>query len=282
VDPEFFETLNRPIVSGRSFHGNDCGPNSRTVIVNEAFARAFSRHTGGGSPVGARLRYADSAAVSTETAPQSWFEIVGVVRDIGLDPDDWGNEKPFVFHAGTAGTPSTLVMSVRVRGDPAPLAARLPFIAADVDARLLIRESRPLADWIRDRDMGLIVAAGAQAAVTALVLFLSALSIFSLISISVSRRKREIGIRTALGASARDVLSRVLFRSLALIGLGTSAGGVLLLVFVAKVRPAEELALYAAWLGMTVTIIFAASLPACVGPARRALRISPADLLREV
>lgn len=281
VGPGFFEMFDRPIVSGRSFHSGDWGPNSRTVIVNEAFARAFSRHTGSGSPVGSRLRYSASSAVSDGTATQTWFEIVGVVRDIGLDPDDWGNEKSFAFHAAPAGTLSSLVMSVRVRSNPGPLAARLPFIAANVDATLLVKESRPMEEWLRERDMGLIVAAAVQTAVTALILFLSALSIFSLVSIGVSRRTREIGIRTALGANPSDVLARILSRPIVLTGCGISAGGAFLLGFVAKHRPTEELALYAACLAVTSAIMLVACLLACIGPAKRALRINPADALRE-
>ena len=57
VGPGFFEAFDRPIVAGRAFHGGDRSPAARTVIVNEAFARAFSRDAGSGSPIGARLRY---------------------------------------------------------------------------------------------------------------------------------------------------------------------------------------------------------------------------------
>ena len=187
---------------------------ARTIIVNEAFARAYSRETGSGSPVGARLRFAmpsgddDDAAAVRPQAWEPWGEIVGVVRDFGLDPDDNGNEQPHVFHAASAGALPSLVMSVRIRGNPATLAARLPLIAATVDAQLLVQDSQPMEAWVRQRNEHLMVMVGAQVAVTVLVLFLSALGIFSLVSISVSRRTREIGLRAALGASPRQVLSR--------------------------------------------------------------------------
>ena len=214
------------------------------------------------------------------------FEIVGVVRDLGLDPDDDGNEFPFVFHAASAGTVSSLVMSVRMRGNPATLAARLPVIAAGVDARLLVREAQQLDEWVRQRDMGLIVTVGAQVAVTALVLFLSALGIFSLVSISVSRRTREIGLRAALGANPRHLLAGILSRAVALMGSGITAGGALLLLSVAlgagpSGRPAEDVPLFAAYLGMTAAVMLAACLLACIGPAGRALRINPIEALRE-
>ena len=118
-------------------------------------------------------------------------------------------------------------------------------------------------------------------AVTALVLFLSALGIFSLVSVGVSRRTREFGLRAALGANAGHLLARILSRPLVLMGSGATAGGVLLLVVVAGTRPTEEIALYAGYLAVTSAVMLVACLLACIGPARRALRINPADALRE-
>jgi predicted permease len=283
VGPDFFETFDRPIVAGRAFQDSDRTPTARTVIVNEAFARAYSRDAGGGSAIGARLRYSASSDRPERSAAETdaWYDIVGVVRDFGLEPDDLGDERPYVFQAASTGTLSPLVMSVRVRGNPATLAARLPFIAASVDPSLYVRDSWPLEEWVRQRDMTLVLTVAAQVAVTALVLFLSALSIFSQVSISVSRRTREIGLRAALGARPRDVLARLLSRAMMLMGSGIAAGGALLLVLVGGNGPAKEVALYAGYLGVTATVMLAACLLACVGPARRALRINPAEALRD-
>ena len=292
VGPGFFEAFDRPIVAGRPFHGTTGVPAARTVIVNEAFARAFSRETGSGSPIGARLRFAVSAGDDDDEAGargkawEPWGEIVGVVRDFGLDPDDNGNEQPHVFRAVSAGALSSLVMSVRMRGNPATLAARLPLIAATVDARLLVQDSQPMEEWVRQRDDYLIVMVGAQVVITVLVLFLSALGIFSLVSISVSRRTREIGLRAALGATPRQVLARILSRAVVLMGSGIAAGGALLIWSLAlgagpSGRPAEDIPIFVGYLGMTSAVMLAACLVACIGPARRALRINPTDALRE-
>ena len=219
------------------------------------------------------------------TAWERWGEIVGVVRDFGLDPDDNGNEQPHVFQAASAGAASSMVMSVRTRGNPGPLAARLPLIATALDAHLLVRDSQPMTEWIRQRDDFLIATVGAQVGVTLLVLFLSALGIFSLVSISVSRRTREIGLRAALGATPRQVLARILARALTLMGSGIGAGGAVLMLAVAlgqgPNRSAEDVPLFAGYLGMTSVVMIAACLLACIGPARRALRINPTDALRE-
>jgi putative ABC transport system permease protein len=199
-----------------------------------------------------------------------------------LDPDDLGNEPPYVFHTVSADTVSPFVMSVRVRGNPSTLAARLPVLAGNVDASLLVEESRSLDDWIRERDAALIWTIGAGVGVASLALLLSAMSIFSLVSVSVSRRRREIGVRTALGAKPRQLLSGIMSRVIVIMGSGITSGGALLLLFVAKNWSIEDAALYARYLAVTSAIMLAACLLACIGPARRALRINPADALKEV
>jgi putative ABC transport system permease protein len=279
VGPGFFEAFDRPIVAGRAFHEGDRRSVARTVIVNEAFARDFLRHAGGASPIGARLQYLESSTRSESARAEPWFEIVGVVRDFGLSPDDQGDEQAYVFHAASAGTVSPLVLSVRVRDNPAPLAARLPIVASGVDAGLSVRGAQPLAESIRQRDAGSMGMAGAAAGVTALVLLLSAMGIFSLMSVNVSRRTREIGLRAALGASPRDVLAGILSRALVLVGSGITTGSGVVLFFVWYWG--EDVVLFAGWVAVTSAVMLAAGLIACTGPARRALRINPIEALRE-
>jgi hypothetical protein len=290
VGPGFFETFERPIVAGRDFNRGDWNSAARTVIVNEAFARGFSREAGGGSPVGARLRYRGARQVDDaelgEMVADTEFEIVGIVRDFGLDPDGEGDETPCVFHTASAGTVSPLVISARVRGNPDALAARLPVIAADVDPRLVVRSARPLDMVVRDNDVPPTRFAGAMATVTSLVLFLSALGIFSLVSVSVSRRTREIGLRVALGANPGQVLAGILLHAGVVVGSGLAGGAAVLLWFNVLTagpssRLAEDVARFLTYLGMTSAIMLGACVLACLAPARRALRISPTDALRE-
>ena len=125
--------------------------------------------------------------------------------------------------------------------------------------------------------MNMVVTTGALAGTTSLVLFLSALGIFSLMSVTVSRRTREIGLRAALGAGPRDVLAGIRSRAAALMGSGVLAGGFLLLLFVAF--SGDDVALYAGFLAMTAAVMLAAGLLACIEPARRALQIDPVEAL---
>jgi predicted permease len=283
IGPDFFEVFDRPIVAGRGFHGGDFSPAARTVLVNQAFVRGVVQ-LGIASPLGARLRYVSESGVRAAEPP---FEIVGVVRDLGLDPGEQGDEPAYVFHAASAATVSPLTMSVRLRGNPATLAARLPVIAAGVDGGLSVLEARPLGESIWQRDYWMVASAAAWAGVSALVLLLSAMGLFALMSISVSRRTREIGVRMALGASPRHVLARIVAHATVLMGSGVAAGcGVLLLGVALGLgptgRPADDVVLFAGWIAITSAVMLSAGLLACVEPAGRALRISPSDALREV
>jgi hypothetical protein len=177
-------------------------------------------------------------------------------------------------------------MSVRLRGNPATLAARLPAIAARVDAGLSVLEARSLDESIWQRDFWKVVPVAAWSGVSALVLFLSAMGLFSLMSISVSRRTREIGLRVALGANPRQLLARIVVHAMVLMGSGVAAGGGVVLLAVARGggptgRPAEDVVSFAVWIGITSAVMLGAGLLACVEPARRALRINPIDALRD-
>jgi ABC-type antimicrobial peptide transport system permease subunit len=106
------------------------------------------------------------------------------------------------------------------------------------------------------------------------------------VSVSVSRRTREIGLRAALGAHPRHVLAGVLSRAMVLMGSGITAGGALVMVYIAlgqgpSGQPAEDVPLFAGYLGVTSAVMLAACLFACIGPAMRALRINPTDALRQ-
>lgn len=283
VGPGFFEVFDRAIVAGRGFHGGDFSPAARTVIVNEAFVRGLAQR-GIASPLGARLRYAQESGASAAEPP---FEIVGVVRDLGLDPGEQGDEPAYAFHPASPATVSPLTVSIRLRGNPATLSARLPVIAAGVDGGLSVLEARPLGDSIWQRDYGIVAPVAAWSGVSALVLLLSAMGLFALMSISVSRRRREIGVRIALGAIPRLVLARIVAHAMVLMGSGLTAGGGLVLLSVAlglgpTGRPADDVVSFAAWVAVTSAVMLSAGLLACVEPARRALRINPIDALRDV
>ena len=197
-----------------------------------------------------------NAPAQKRAADSVMYEIVGVVRDFDLNPDDSGDEQPFVFHTAAAATAAPLVMRVRVRGNPATLAARHARPRGRSRRPAGRSEAQPMATSIWQRDDGLMVQAGALSAVTLLVLFLSALGIFSLMSVIVSRRTREIGLRAALGASARHVLVGILSRAALLMAGGIVASGTLVFWpwtsgWGPSGRPADDVPLFAGYLAVT-------------------------------
>ena len=274
VGAGYFEAFERPIVSGRDFHDGDRTANARTVLVNEAFARRYVR-VRGSNPVGQRLRYVDA----NPGAADPWLEIVGVVRDVGMTPTDLG-EAPYVYHAASRATASPLVMGVRTAGDPASLAPRLRTIAAELDPGLRLDDLQPLDQVVWQVDAPNLMAAGVLTGIVTLGLFLSASGIFSLMSVSVARRTREIGLRAALGASQSSLLRGIFSRAFVLVGSGIAAGNLILLLAF-SLAGERNLWSFAEDLVITSAVMLIVGLLACIHPARRALRIHPVDALKE-
>jgi putative ABC transport system permease protein len=149
---------------------------------------------------------------------------------------------------------------------------------------LRLEDVSTLEDLVWKVDVPQMVVAGAIAAVVGLALFLSAAGIFSLMSVSVARRTREIGLRAALGATRSRLLAGIFSRAIVLVGSGIAAGNAVLLLFVGLYMAFVEkleLAGTAKALMTTSAVMLTVGLLACVEPARRALRIDPTDALRD-
>jgi predicted permease len=273
VGPGYFETFDRPILSGRDFHNGDLANN---IIVNEAFARLYSN---GVSPVGRRVRFAGSAAA--EASADRWLEIVGMVRDIGMTPIGLG-EAPHMYRAASPATASPLVMGVRLATDPSALAQRVREIAVEVDPNLRFGAVQSLEDVVWSYDATQIAISSGIAGVVSLGLFLSAAGIFSLMSVSVARRTREIGLRIALGASPGRVLRGIFARALVLVGSGILAGNAMIVTLMLTLLSEEvDGAFIARVVFITSSVMLTVGLLGCIEPARRALRINPIQALKE-
>jgi predicted permease len=272
VGPKYFQTFDVPIVAGRDFHEGDRAAGVRTLLVNENFARLYF---GGATPVGRRLRF----VTPHQTIAGPWFEIVGMVRDVGMQPTDDG-EAPFAYTAASLSTAHPLVMGIRATGDPVALAQRVRAIALEVDPGLRLGYVRPLDDLVWEQDVPQAVVGAAISGIVGLGLFLSAAGIFSLMSVNIARRTREIGLRAALGATNTQLLRDILRHALVLIGSGIAAGNAVLLLFVYLSEEATLSTVRGALL-TTSAIMLTVGLLACIEPARRALRIAPTDALKE-
>ena len=245
------------------------------MIVNEAFGRR--RYMNGANPIGRRVRY----LAPNGAPPGPWFEIVGIVQDFSMTPTDLG-EAPYIYHPASAGSVAPLVMGVRARGDRAAVAQRVRAVAGELGPEILIGDLRPLEDLARNADLGPLVAAGAVAGIVLLGLVLSAVSIYSLVSVSVARRMREIGLRSALGASSGRVLASIVSKAAWLVGSGIAVGNGVLMVGITLASGQFPVAFVTRALVITSGIMLTVGLLACIAPARRALRINPTEALRQL
>ena len=274
---DFFHELAQPLVSGRGFDPRDLKEGANTIIVNATFAqRAF----GSTNPIGRRVRQATS-----DGAPVGpWLEIVGVVGRMGvhaLTP----SEDDGVYSPLAEGDVNPVRLAIWTRGDPAVLARRVRELARAVDPTAVIAMPIPLdemfeGDWYLLRAFVL-----GTALLVAVLLSLAASALYAILSLVVSQRTREIGIRVALGANrwriARDVATRAVVQIGAGVLLGLPFAGALCYEFLELTGSGRSVpGAVAMALGLGVSVMLLVSVTACTVPTLRALRIAPTDALR--
>jgi hypothetical protein len=281
VDVDYFEVLGAPVRSGRPFRVAEAESGARVAIVNRSFVQ---RVLGGRNPLGRRVRYLhheeSEKPYSSHDAPGPWYEIVGVVGDMGMsgarDPKVAGLYHPLA----PAAVAEPLHMAIRVRGDPQAFAPRLRAVAAAVDPALRLDAIVPAAELSQPNLQFLDFWFRLTVLVSAVALVLSLAGIYAVMSFTVARRTREVGIRVALGAGSRRVVASIFARPLAQVGLGVAAGGVLAAALLVGMTGGAVSAAGGALVVAYSAIMLGVCLLACVVPTRRALRVPPTEALR--
>ena len=277
LDPGVFEVFEVDLLAGRRFQPGDLAGTATAVVVNRSFAQQIL----GGDALGRRFRY---TSTEDEIMPGglergNWYEIVGVVNDFPVElPHAWQNV-PTLYHPASPGRLNPTNLVVRMQGiPPENFAGRVREITTALDPTLQLREIQSVAHQQRQeqrtrRLLTLVIAVGALS-----VVLLSAGGIHALMSFTVARRRKEIGIRTALGAQPRRILASVFARALRQLalgaGIGALLGGALIWGGGTTAGRSVVLLLIVAALMMTVGLL------AAVGPARQGLRIQPMEALR--
>jgi hypothetical protein len=241
-------------------------------------SRAFvNRVLGGGNAVGRRIRH---VAAGDERRPDAerWYEIVGVVEDLQANRFEPELAPALVFYPVSPAQVQGGSVLVRLRGDDAErFAPLLREAITALDPALKVGLVRPMASAERTNRVTLLVGAVLVLVLLA-VLLLSAAGIHALMSFTVTQRRKEIGIRTALGADPRRLLGSIFSRAMGQLALGAAVGvalgGALLL------RSGSTPGWAAVLLLTVAALILAAGLLATLGPARRGLRLQPMDALR--
>ena len=276
VAPDFFATFGSPVVLGRGFGGLDVVERRPIAIVDETFVREIFR---GGPAVGRRVR---ESAVQTGT-PGPWLEIVGVVRDITVRaPEAAGDGK--LYRPGTPADAYPALVVIRSARDPDSLAAGLRGVAADIDPALRLYGLATLDRLGEVSRLAYAVVVRILVGLAVLALLLSAAGIYALTAFTVSRRTREIGVRAALGAGSRRLVTAIFSRSLGQVGVGILIGGIPGAMLIGWGAPeiARGAGAPLAVIAFAAVGIFMAgvALLASGPPVRRALRIEPAEVLR--
>ena len=277
VSPGYLEAMRLRLRAGRLLTRLDRADGSPVVVVNETLARQLF---GAGRAVGERVLFAQAAEPA---------EVAGVVADVkyrGLAIEESQAEAFIPLDqaeaAGMGGAVALPMIAVRTAGDPLAVVPFLAEAATEAHPRAALGSVMTMADRLsaavaQPRFYAVFVGSFA-----ALALFLAAFGVYGLLSYTVSERRREIGVRMALGARRADILALVVRQGGALVAAGAALG---LLAAAASARVLERFLFgVAAGDGLTFAaaplVLVAAGLAACWLPGRRATRIDPMQALR--
>ncbi len=270
VSPDYFKVLGTPILEGRAFTEADAPGSAPVAIINETAAR---KYWPGQRPIGKRIY------IRTPDGPS--FEVVGVSADCKIYSMREAPQ-PYVLFSHAQRQSSYQVLFARTRGDAGKLLAGVRRELLALEPNLPIVQSQTMeaqlsTTLVPDRSAAWLVGA---AALTGMML--AAVGLYGVISFSVARRTREIGIRIALGASRADVLGQFMRRGMLVAAAGLGAGMTLAFATTRALRsvlygvgPAD----LASW-GVAVCILTAVSALATLIPAFRAANLNPSTAMR--
>lgn len=275
VTPGFMEALGLDLRDGRFLQPADVGASTQAFLVNEAFVRQYW----GSEPSLVGRRYPGLLHSKGTVA-----ELVGIVGDVLKDGLDRAPDPGVFVPAGTAERffSGRVVLAVRTNGPSSDLAPAVRTIVHRVDAglavdRLSTLESR-VAESVSTPRFGAVLVG----AFAGLALLLAAIGLYGVLSHGVSERRREIGVRAALGASGARLVRMVVAEGLALVGLGLMVGlGVAVWLTGLMEAALFGIAPLDPWTYVVApAVLLTVGAVSCALPARRAARVDPVEALR--
>jgi len=276
----YFETLGIPVIAGRTFTEGDRGGGELVAIVNEALAADLRRIFGLNDPVG-QLVELPVIGYATPTVRRP-IRVVGIVGNERVRPDLRADADGIAYVPLAQAPILWLKLAARVAGEPLSVAPAVRAVLREIDAHVALADVQTIDD-IKDRSLsGLREPAWLMGLFAALATALAALGLYGVVAHAVSARRREIGVRMALGASGGDVIRLVLRNVAITVALGTLAG---LIGSVAATRITQSLlfevsSVDPAAFAVAAIGLLAVGLIAAVVPARRAVRVDPTIALR--
>ena len=277
VHVDYFRGLGIDVLQGRAFSAADVEEPDplvrRTVVVNDQFVRDV---LGGSDALGRIIRFSDPGPEE----PGMSYEIVGVVETFGTNlrnPD----RSAAVYHPLTTADVHPMSYLIEVDDDATAFIPRLRSIATSVDPDAIVERPRTVAELVENQRIELRFITLFIFILSAVGMVLAATGLYALMSFTVSQRTREIGIRTALGADAKDVITTIARRAFAQlivgVGIGSVGGGRFLQENVSGFA-VDSVPLLVIGVAIAVVVFSALS---CLAPIRRGLRIQPTEALRE-
>jgi predicted permease len=271
VTPHFFETFLAPLISGRGFDRGDRPGELPVAIVNAAFERL---HLPNGA-IGRRIGFPGG-----DGAPE-WHTVVGVAPDFlapGIDPE---HPLEVVYLPLAQDPPVAMSLSMRADGPPAALAAPLRQVVADVDPDVAVYFMRSLEEAIVAANASFIWLGALFVVAGGLALFLAAVGLYGVMAFWVSQRRREIGVRMAVGGGGGEVVGFVVRQGMARMAFGILAGLLLSVPLAWALRGAllDVSPFDPSVFGTVLGVLLSAGLLGCVFPAVQATRVDPATVL---
>jgi len=272
ISPRYFEAMRVPILTGRPFRDGDDETGAGVAIVSESFARRWFPN---GGALGGQIREGPS------DPPNPWLTVVGIAANVRSNPVDFGSGD--TVYRPIRQMPVDSFSAVLRATDPSGLAPAARAAIHAVDAALPVYEVMSLEKLFDIQGSPLRLIASLMGSFGLLALLLSSVGVYSIMAHSVSERKREIGVRVAMGAGRRQVVWMFLRQSLWLAGIGALIGAPaayglakLLQGLFFGMRAADG-----AVFGLAVLVIASSSALASWSAARRAAGIDPITTLRE-
>jgi hypothetical protein len=282
ITPGYLETIGTPLVRGRAFDERDRADTERVMLIDESLAKRF---WGDADPIGTRMYRPTHADLNETDENTEFYTVVGIVRNVQLrDLAGKGGRAFGSFYLPQAQwPPRDNVIAIKTRASADAVMNRLRTDVATLDPQLPLFDMHTMLERTDVSLAARKIALGLAGTFGVVAVLLAALGVYGVLAYLVAQRRREIGIRVALGSSARAVFRLVLGEGLWLTVTGLVVGTVGAIAVarsladqVFGIAPTDPVVL-----GGVVLATGAIALLACVLPAVRATRVDPIVVLTE-
>jgi len=270
VSAGFFPAIGARLIQGRGITVADGTHRAQVVVINQAMAH---RYWPGQNPIGRRIRPAQST-------PEWTREVVGVVEDVRQVAERPARPEMY-FPFADAAIPEAFLVLRMAAGLPAPVEAIRQELGR-IDGDLALANVRTLGALFQSQGRVLTVVTAVVDGLTVAIVAMAALGLYGTLSFHFARRRRDIGVRLALGAAPRDIMRLVLQQAVmwVVVGLGVGTAGAWMVSTLLRRLLEDASAFNVAGVAVGACVILGVALLAAWLPARRAMRVNPVEALR--